>query len=208
MKLLPAMRKLAVENKKLAFYLVALVAIGAFALILTRNSLPSAEEIFTGGGGGHAATLQQEAHNHAYHASHAPDAFAQERALEARLEEFFSLVEGAGQVRVMISPLAGLETVFAVDENLSRSVSNEQDAQGGTRETETYQSGKQTVIITDRQGTDRPLVVREIHPQVQGIVIIAEGGGSPFVRDALTRAAMAMLGIDAHNIQVLNMKGE
>jgi len=198
------LHKLAVENKKLAFYLVALVALGVFALILSRNALAPVEEIFTAGGGNSAE--QPYAHNHAYHAP--SPAFAQERALETRMEEFFSLVEGAGQVRVMISPLAGHETVFAVDENMSRSVSNEQDAQGGTRETEAYQSQMQTVIITDRQGTDRPLVVREIHPQVQGIVIIAEGGSSPFVRDALTRAAMAMLGIDAHNIQVLTMKGD
>jgi len=201
MNFLPFLRKLAVENKKLAFYLVALVAIGAFALILSRGFPLPAEDIFT-------AAPQPEANHHAYHAPHPPTTFMQERALEARLEEFFSLVEGAGQVRVMISPLAGTETVFAVDENMSRSVSSEQDAQGGTRETEAYQSQMQTVIITDRQGTDRPLVVREIHPQVQGIVIIAEGGSNAFVRDALTRAAMAMLGIDAHNIQVLNMKGE
>ena len=201
MKPMAYMRKLAVENKKLAFYLVALVALGAFALIISRN----APDVF---GDGEAQALaepiaQPYANNHAYHA---PQTFAHERALEARLEEFFTLVEGAGQVRVMISPLAGHETVFALDENTSRSTSNEEDAQGGTRQTEMYQSHKQTVIITDRQGTDRPLVVREIQPQIQGIVIIAEGGANTFVRDALTRAAMAMLGVDAHNVQVLTMQ--
>jgi len=193
------LRKLAVENKKLALYLVALVAIGAFALMLGRNA-PSPANIVD-----FVAESQPEAHHQTYHVH--PD-FRQERALEARLEEFFSLVEGAGKVRVMISPLSGRETVVAVDVNMSQSSSKEQDAQGGTRETSQYQSQEQTVIITDRQGTDRPLVLREIDPQIQGIVIIAEGGDSPFVRDALTRAARAMLGIDAHMIQVLTMKGE
>ena len=192
------LRKVAVENKKLAFYLVALVALGVFALTLTRSiSTPSGIE-------NAAAEIIPAANPQT---NHALSSFEQERALEARLEEFFSLVEGAGKVRVMISPLTGRETVFAVDVNMSQSSSKEEDSQGGTRETHQYQSQAQTVMITDRQGTDRPLIVRETDPQIHGIVIIAEGGESPFVRDALTRAARAMLGIDAHNIQVLTMEG-
>jgi len=187
------LRKLAVENKKLAFYLVALVALGVFALMLGRSQLPTLPSYTT-------PEKPQEPNNLF---NHVPSAFEQERALETRLEEFFSLVEGAGRVRVMISPLTGRETVFAVDVSKSGSASNEADAQGGTRETHQYQSQEQTVIITDRQGTDTPLILREIDPQITGIVIIAEGGDSPFVRDALTRAARAMLGVDAHNIQVL-----
>lgn len=192
------LRELMVD-KKVAFYLVAVVAFGVFGLVLSRGSPDTQDQEHMLN-----TPTAPSAHTQSYHVPHA---FQQERALEARLEDFFSLVEGAGQVRVMISPLAGHETVFAVDVSESSSHSKEQDAQGGTREQQQHQSQQQTVIITDRQGTDRALVLREIYPQVQGIVIIAEGGESPFVRDALTRAAMAMLGLDAHTIQVLTMAG-
>ena len=161
---------------------------------MLRRGVPTpsdVEQVFTG---------PPETH---YNHATSPTAFEIERQLETRLEEFFALVEGAGKVRVMISPLAGRETVFAVDVNQNNSYSKEEDSQGGTRETRQYQSQEQTVIITDRTGVDRPLVVREIEPQIQGLVIIAEGGDSPFVRDALTRAAMAMLSLDAHMVQVL-----
>ncbi|MCL1787241.1 MAG: stage III sporulation protein AG, partial [Defluviitaleaceae bacterium] len=57
-----------------------------------------------------------------------------------------------------------------------------------------------------RQGVGTPLVLREVEPRIEGIVIIAEGGDSPFVRDALTRAARAVLGLEAHMIQVLTME--
>jgi len=187
------LRKIVVEKKKLAYYLVALVALGVFALVLRRspldvdiNQLPP--------------DTQPEAIYQANHAVYAP-----EHLLETRLEEFLSLVEGAGKVRVMISPPQGRETVFAIDGSYSQSFSKEEDSQGGTRETRQYQNQEQTVIITDRQGVDRPLVVREIEPQIQGIVIIAQGGDCPFVRDALTRAARAVLGLDAHMVQVLTM---
>ena len=193
------LRKLAVENKKLTYYLVAAVALGVFALVLRRNIPAQAEA---------EPVRIPEVHYQTNHATAASCLFELERALETRLEEFFSLVEGAGQVRVMISPLAGRETVFATDVNKNQTFSQEEDSQGGTRETRGYQSQEKTVIITDRTGVDRPLVLREIEPQIQGIVIIAEGGESPFVRDALTRAARAVLGLDAHMIQVLTMKGE
>jgi len=185
--------RMVVENKKLAYYLVALVALGVFALML-RRGIPTQSDV--------EPELAGPPDTHYNHAT-LPPAFEIERQLETRLEEFFALVEGAGKVRVMISPLTGRETVFATDVNLNNSYSKEEDSQGGTRETRQYQSQEQTVIVTDRTGVDRPLVVREIEPQIQGIVIIAEGGDSPFVRDALTRAAMAMLGLDAHMIQVL-----
>jgi len=188
------LRKLAVENKKLAFYLVALVALGVFALTLGRN-IPTPADIID--------YVTEKPPAAATAMDHAATAFEQERALETRLEAFFSLVEGAGKVRVMISPLTGRETVFAIDVNQSESSSTEQDAQGGTRETHQHQSQEKTVMVTDRQGTSSPLILREVEPQIRGIVIIAEGGDSPVVRDALTRAARAVLGLDAHMIQVL-----
>jgi len=187
------LRKIAVENKKLAFYLVALVALGVFALMLGRN-IPTPADVID------YITEKPPPAALTYYTT---TDFAQERALEARLEAFFSLVEGAGKVRVMISPLTGRETVFAVDVNQSESSAAERDAQGGTRETHQHQSQEKTVMITDRQGTSSPLVLRETAPQIRGIVIIAEGGDSPVVRDALTRAARAVLGLDAHMIQVL-----
>jgi len=188
------LRKLAVENKKLTFYLLALVALGVFALVLRRN-IPAVGDVLDFS----PETEITTPNNHVT----LPSSFEEERALETRLEEFFSLVDGAGKVRVMISPLTGRETVVAVDTNRSESATKETDSQGGTRETNQYQSQEQTVIITDRQGTDRPLVLREVEPQISGIVIIAQGGDCPFVRDALTRAARAVLGLDAHMVQVL-----
>ena len=201
------LRKLAVENKRLAVWLAAIVVLGAVLMLMGRfmrepqhadNTAPDDgwfSSAYASPGGGETAM-------------HTIAAFTYERALEERLEEFFALVEGAGRVRVMVSPLTAGETVFAVDVNASSTHTVEQDAEGGSREVRQQQSNTQTVMISDRQGSDRPLVLREDVPRVEGIVIIAEGGDCVFVRDALTRAARAVLGLDAHKIQVLTMRGE
>ena len=198
-------------NKKLPIYLVALVTLGALALFFNRLARePDSDHLshLLTGTQSHQESNQPIYYMHEPDASQIPTDFLYERALERRLEEFFSMVEGAGQVRVMVSPTQGRETVFAVDVNESRSYSTEEDAQGGSRETRQQSTQEQTVMVTDRAGADRPLVLREIEPRIEGVVIIAEGGDSPFVRDALTRAARAVLGIDAHMIQVLTMSME
>jgi len=183
------------KDKKIVIYLVMLAAAGVLLMMWGRSdrSLPIPDE-------GVEITNEPEV---------SPPPLAQdiraERALEEELEEFFSLVQGAGRVRVMISALGDRETVFAVDSTSSRSHIIEEDAAGGTRDQRQYSTQEQTVIITDQNGRNQPLILREIAPRVQGIVIIAEGGDDPFVRDALTRAAMAVLGVEAHRVQVLEM---
>jgi stage III sporulation protein AG len=132
--------------------------------------------------------------------------FHAERELEKRLEEAFSAIENVGRVRVLLSFTRDRETVYASDGNTSDSHSREVDGQGGSRETRSTQRQDKTIIITDKAGVDRPLVLREIEPKIAGVVIIAEGGDSVFVKDALTKAACTVLGIEANKVQVMKMK--
>jgi len=189
------------KDRKILMYLVMIAAAGAMLMLWGRTYRragnppayePQAIAAF-------ANQAQPEPPNHTTHTR-------PERAFEEELEAFLSLVSGAGQVRVMVSAFGGRETVFAVDTTANHSYILEEDAQGGTRDQRQISTQEQTVIITDRNGLDQPLILREIEHRIEGVVIIAEGGGDPFVRDALTRAAMAVLGTDAHRVQVLAMQ--
>jgi len=190
---------MAIKDKKIIIYLAMIAAVGALMMLWGRSARTSSP-----------APPPEDAPGMVFHNPEPSPATQDpltrpERALEEELEEFLSLVAGAGRVRVMISAMGDRETVFAVDASSSRSHIIEEDAQGGTRDQRQYTNQEQTVIITDRSGVDHPLILREISPRAEGIVIIAEGGDDPLVRDALTRAAMAVLGIEAHRIQVLAM---
>jgi len=197
-KLLKILREKATSDKKFIYYPIALTALGAMALAL--SGCPDSSRTVTPPPQAWEEVIEIQPSQQ--------QSFYQERALEKRLEEIFSLVEGAGQVRVMISPLGGRETIFAVDTVQTQNHSVEEDSHGGSREQRQYSSQEQTVVISDRQGADRPLVLREVEPSVEGIVIIAQGGNNAQVRADLTRAAQAVLGLDAHMIQVLTMAVE
>jgi stage III sporulation protein AG len=134
--------------------------------------------------------------------------FLTERQLESRLEEAFAAIQDVGRVRVLLSFAPERERVFASDVSVNDSYSKEADAQGGTRETRNSQKQQKTIIVTDKAGVDQPLVLREAETKIAGVVIIAEGGDSVFVKDALTKAACTVLGIEANKVQVLKMKGD
>jgi len=189
-----------IKDRKILMYLVMVAAAGAMLMMWGRTERRA-----------NAMTLVDEPAITAFAYQQGPEASPPasnsraERALEEDLEAFLSLVYGAGRVRVMVSAFAGRETVFAVDTTSNRSYVLEKDAQGGTRDQRQHSTQEQTVIITDRNGLDQPLILRELEHRIEGIVIIAEGGDDAFIRDALTRAAMAVLGVEAHRVQVLTM---
>lgn len=207
------------RNPKIVLYLGALLAVGACLMLVGR--LPGGQTAGTGGllpgtdnTANHAAdpsggvSTSASATNSAVGATDPHEGYRQERALELRLEEIFSLVEGAGRARVMLRLKPTRETVYAADSNTSESVTKEQDAQGGSRETESTTRQDKTILITDGSGEEHPLVLREIEPGIAGVIIIAEGGDSVFVQDALTKAACTVLGIEANKVQILKMRGD
>ena len=203
------LRKLS-EDPKILTYLGIMLALGVILLLVTgpfaqesgandgvsdifdmseQTNLPGLTDLY-----GQFASSGQG--NQASHAS-----YIYERILERRLEEALSLVEGAGDVRVMVTFSQGRETVFAVDRNTNTSTMQEQDAQGGTRYQSSQQSQEDTLIVLDR-----PLVIKETPPVIGGVMIIAEGGDNVLVRDGLIRATSTLLSIDINRVQVLKMK--
>jgi len=174
--------------------LLAVVAAGVLLMLLGRLLVPNDADASTNEWNAPPTIVNYD-----------PASPSDARDMEERLEAFFSLVEGAGVVRVMLGFSSMTETVFAVDTTANESLTREVDAQGGTRDTQQTNQSQQTVLVPGNGGT-HPLVLRETIPTVEGIVIIAQGGNDANVRASLTRAAQAMLGLEAHRIQVLAMQ--
>ncbi len=203
------------KDKKALIYLASLAVVGVFLLVLGSGAFfnPPSE----GGAGIASAYGDTSGAASGDILSGLPDEgesvpasggtlFNRERELEKRLEEAFALMENVGKVRVLVSLSPDRETVYAKDVGQQESVSRETDSQGGSRETRDQQRQEETIMFTDSTGTDRPLVLREIERKIEGAVIIAEGGDSVFVQDALTKAACTILGVEANKVQVLKMK--
>jgi len=125
-----------------------------------------------------------------------------EQQLEERLEELLSHVEGVGTVEVMIVLKTSEEKIWQVDQDTSYSATQETDQNGGSRRIEN-QDISQDTILTGQSGQEGPLLQKEIRPEIGGVVISAQGGGSPTIRAEISSAVEALFDVPSHKIKVL-----
>jgi len=125
--------------------------------------------------------------------------------LTHQLEEILSLVAGAGNVRVMLTMGNGTN-IFAQNSQENVAATEEDDGEGGVRNIHSVNSSITYVMVRRSDGSEAPLMLQEISPSIEGIIIVAQGAGDIAVVDALTRAAQAALGVAPHRIQVLEMR--
>jgi len=94
-----------------------------------------------------------------------------ESALESRLESVYSMIEGVGEVKVMLTLSDGRD-----------------------------------MVVNDNGVTARAAGGAAGGATIEGVIIVAKGGGSEAIRNALIRSTQTILGVDAYKIQVLKMK--
>lgn len=122
------------------------------------------------------------------------------RQIEERLSEAFTNVAGVGETLVMVTLSSSISQVVAQDSILNESSTVETTEGGGTRE---IISRTQNLTYVSTGGN--PLVLTTNYPRVEGVIIVAQGGGDPHIVEALIHATRAVLGIEANRISVLPM---
>ena len=109
-----------------------------------------------------------------------------ERGLEQRLEELLSQVQGAGQVRVLLTEDTGRETVYQTD------VQSDSDSR----------RSEDTVLVEDSSRNETGLVRRTLEPRYRGAVILCQGADIPGVKLAIVEAVRCVTGLGADEISV------
>lgn len=116
--------------------------------------------------------------------------------MEQRLEELLSAVEGAGQVRVMLTLQTGSRTNYHCD------VRSSSDTDGEKHQTS---EESKTVILSEGSAYDKAAVSAVDYPQFQGALILCEGAGRSAVKLDLISAVSALTGLNSSSITVVKM---
>ena len=125
---------------------------------------------------------------------------------EERLTRILSSVSGAGKVQVMITARATREKVVEKDVTQSVSTISESDSGGGTRVTD-ESSYSETSLYDNISGqSSEPYVIKELVPQIEGVVVAASGAGDEFVVDEITQAVSVLFDLPVHKIKVVKME--
>lgn len=130
-----------------------------------------------------------------------------ERQQEERLKEVLGKVEGVGRVDVMITLHASTQKVVEKDAPSRSQRVEEADSQGGNRTTQENEREETTVYEEGENGTRTPYVIQELEPLVEGVIVIAEGGGNPAVKQNILEAVQALFPVEAHKIKIMKMEG-
>lgn len=128
--------------------------------------------------------------------------------LEAQLEEALSMMDKVGKVKVVVMVSASEKEAVEKDRSITRSQTRETDSEGGTREINNTESREATLFTTDGNGNQLPYVTQVFEPEIEGVMVVAQGAGRENVNSDITGAIQALFGIDAHKIKVVKMKTE
>lgn len=128
--------------------------------------------------------------------------------MEGRLEHLLSRVDGAGTVNVMITFKSSAEKIVEKDTDSEEESLTESDSQGGSRTTRNRNLGETTVYSGGTSDNQSPYISKELSPEVEGVVVIAEGGDNAVVVKNITEAVQALFGIDTHKIRIMKGRRE
>ena len=174
--------------------------IGIVGLLLLVIALPSGKAVDAPGdlSGDAAAAGQTEAGDQT---EAAPDTAVQTATedLEHRLEETLSLIDGAGRVRVMLTLKDHGEKV--VEKDTARRVDgrSDTDAAAGAEDT------SENTVYTKNGSAETPYVSNQLTPQVEGVLVVAQGGGNSMVKQNILQSVMALFPLEAHKITIVKM---
>ena len=124
---------------------------------------------------------------------------------EQRLKEILSAIKGAGKVEVMITYSSGKEIIPAMNTVESTTITEEEDNNGGTRKINQTDKNFQPSTYSDSEGS-KPIILKEVEPEIKGVIIIAQGAEDVRVKMELMRAVQVALGIKPSQVEVFPME--
>lgn len=111
-----------------------------------------------------------------------------EAKLEERLRKTISQISGVGSSTVMVSIASAGEYVYAKND------SSKNDSDSSATESE--------IVIYDSGDGDSGLIISIKSPDVLGVAVICEGGGSAIIKSEITNLVTSLFGIGSDRVYV------
>lgn len=126
-----------------------------------------------------------------------------ETYLEKKTADILRQVDGVGEVTVMITLKSGGQKIIEKDQSSTSQTTEESDSAGGVRTVEDTVSDKTSIYEQQSDGSSVPYVSKELSPEVEGVVVIADGGDNAVTAKSITEAVQALFGVEAHKIKIM-----
>lgn len=118
--------------------------------------------------------------------------------MERKLEEMLLKIDGVTSAKVMITVNSTMEKVVLQDTVSDTDYLEEQDGEGGIRNTQKTTEEKKTVLTGEV-----PYQTKELTPEVEGVVAVISGADGATVL-AINEAVQALFDVPAHKVKIIN----
>lgn len=125
--------------------------------------------------------------------------------MESKLCGILKKVSGIGEVEVMITLKNSKEQVPLKDRPYTQEGLNELDGEGGNRSNNKVQRDESTVLVTDDDGNEVPYILSEIEPEVEGVLVVAEGGDDVEIIMDIMETVEVLFNVPAHKVKVMKL---
>ena len=116
--------------------------------------------------------------------------------LENRLTSMISLIDGAGETRVMITLESGSEEIYLHDYDYGEN--NDPSGKNSLERKDEY-------VIVDGETGEKGIVVRVAEPRIRGVAVVCKGADSETVRSRIVETVTALLDISSARVSVAKM---
>lgn len=133
---------------------------------------------------------------------------ASEKEMATRLEGALKQIAGVGNVSVTIFLNASPTFNYASNNNSSHRTIEEKDKGGGNRVTAENNSDEQLVVVKESNTAgEKPVLLSEEQSEVRGVLVVAEGAASSFIKREITSLVANLLNIPDYKVSVQQRKG-
>ena len=115
---------------------------------------------------------------------------------EKELQKILEKIEGAGQVKVMVTLESCYENIYAK----SYETENKQDADSVSENLK-----EEYVIIKKNSNNEESLIIKVYEPEIKGVAVVCEGGGNTQVKKAITETVCALFDVSSAKVSVTKM---
>ncbi len=126
-----------------------------------------------------------------------------EEYLENKLSKMLGEMEGAGEVKVMITFKNTGENILVSKNKTTENIINESD--NAQNKTQSEKNVEQDYVYYESDTGNQPYVAYINQPEINGVIVLAQGAKDKQVASTITLAVEALLDVPIHKIQVLDM---
>ncbi|WP_438351410.1 stage III sporulation protein AG [Paenibacillus sp. FA6] len=130
-----------------------------------------------------------------------------EEVFESNIKEILEKIVGVGTVDVLVTVDSTEEIVIKSNVRDSQQTSEENDSNGGKRNTTQYTRDGE-IVTYESSGSVSPIITKRVKPQIRGVLVVAKGAENQVVRNLVVDAVSKGLNVPSFRISVVPRKQE